>query len=81
MNLKIMMYIRESDVLGKITLVHRGDSKEEPLIFNDDLIDLSYRVSKEFRTCGYNLRVLFEKNIYLDYKKKLNIAQQKLREI
>ena len=69
----LLEHIRINDVLGKIMWVHRREKVIEPFKFDNELVDLSYKVSKEFRVCGYNKEKLSQKSVYSEYKKKLDI--------
>ena len=53
--------MKTNDVLGKITCVHRGEKVFEPLKFDDELVNLSYKVSKEFRLCRYDKKYYLKK--------------------
>lgn len=71
----LLEHVKTNDVLGKITCVHRGEKVFEPLKFDDELVNLSYKVSKEFRLCRYDKKILSQKGIYVEYRNKLNIVE------
>lgn len=73
----LLEHVKISDVLGKITSVHRGGNVFKPLKFDEELINLSYVISKEFRLCGYNKKILSQKDMYVKYRSKLYVTEKK----
>lgn len=66
--------VRKSDVIGKVVCIIREHKFIGIQEVDNTFIELSYKISKQFRLCGYDKQKIIETEIYNYYKKKyLNI--------
>lgn len=69
----LLEHVNRTNVLGKVIGLYRAGKYSIPVKFDNEMISLSYRISKEFRICGYDKNIISQKTIYIDYKNKLDI--------
>ena len=59
--------IKKDQILGKVTTIMRNDRSINPPIWSDDMIELSYQVSRVFKKCAYLKQKTVQTDIYNSY--------------
>lgn len=66
----LLEHVETNSVLGKVIAVNRNGQFLDVPSVDDEFISLSYKVSKEFRKCGYSKRKISNNPIYVSYKER-----------
>ena len=72
----LLEHVNKGDVLGKVVGIRRGPRIIELMPFDSELIELSYKISKLFRECGYKKETICENPTYEEYISKLSKLAQ-----
>lgn len=60
--------IDELQIIGKITSIQRNNITMDVPAVNEDFINMSYQVNREFRKCGYDAEKTKESEVYKKYE-------------